>query len=485
MTQPPAAPINAPPLPEPPALDDLRCALEQATQEERSAFIESLEPATRHYLLFNALDLFLHAKQIITGDDWRYFLFQGGRGTGKSVAGSAWIAKQVNNGFMSLAIVAPTYKDLTLTMIPAIKAWFPKDSQPVYHSTEHTLTFSTGCICYCFTSQEETRGYNIQRAWCDELARWSGLIPAKALNIWEVFDDCVRVEGPKGQQPQILHTSTGRNWALFKQFHRWASTNNADRPTRVTIGSSLDNPWLSERAKRNLLAKYKGTKRLEQEVYGGIAEDDAGALWNAANLEANRVEAPPMKTLPGGNQAPEFYRVVIAVDPAMSITGDETGIIVAGLGMNGHAYVLDDRSGNYEPLDWAERVSELFNLYVSMGYRTSVVAEKNQGGQLVYQNIIGVNPRIKNHIQLEHASVGKKERAQPVAAKYAQNMVHHVGGGDEDNKFIQLEDQLTNWTGNPKEKSPDRLDGLVYAITDLLCRSTEAYRDLDNFPNVF
>ena len=243
----------------------------------------------------------------------------------------------------------------------------------------------------------------------------------------------------------------------------------------VTNGHTRDNASnLPARLLRQLIARYQGTSVGEQELAGKILDEAKGALWSRALLDSTRIRPPHQKV-------PLFSRIVVGVDPMVTDIasevetslsqdaqntlqdmpgGSETGIIVAGLGVNGHGYVLDDLSLSASPLTWANKA--LWGLEKWSADR--IIGEENNGGALIEVTLRS----IKGNVPYKgvHASRGKITRAEPVAALYEQNKVHHVG------IFPQLESQLVKFTGNPTQKSPDRLDALVWAITELMLGDT-------------
>ncbi len=195
-------------------------------------------------------------------------------------------------------------------------------------------------------------------------------------------------------------------------------------------------------------AAFEGTALGRQELMGELVESRTGALWDRAAIEAARVRA-----------APPLARVVVAVDPpATSGAGaDECGLVVAGVGEDGIAYVLEDASmGGLSPAGWAERAVRLYRAHEA----DRIVAEVNQGGEMVEAVIRMADPSVP--VRPVRASRGKRVRAEPVAALYERGRVRHAGA------FPMLEDQLCAFTGAPGEASPDRLDALVWALTDLM-----------------
>lgn len=179
--------------------------------------------------------------------------------------------------------------------------------------------------------------------------------------------------------------------------------------------------------------------------------DRPGALWTRETLHRNRRAR---------DELPEMIRIVVAVDPAATsrIDSDETGIVVAGLGADNHAYVLDDVSGKYTPAEWAARAVAAYHEWQA----DRIVAESNQGGEMVEHTLRTVDKNVP--VKLVHASRGKQARAEPVAALDSQGKVHHVG------ILPPLEDQMCRFTGDrpASEGSPDRVDARVWAITELM-----------------
>jgi predicted phage terminase large subunit-like protein len=161
---------------------------------------------------------------------------------------------------------------------------------------------------------------------------------------------------------------------------------------------------------------------------------------------------------------PQFVRKIIAIDPAVSYgeDSDETGIIIAAKGTNNHYYILEDLSGKYAPGFWGNLVVDKYKKQIL----NDVIAEVNQGGELVVQNLRQINPAIG--VRRVHASQGKLTRAEPIAALYEQGLVHHIG------KFPELEEQMVSYTGKGM-KSPDRMDALVWALTDLSDKQVNFY----------
>ena len=184
-----------------------------------------------------------------------------------------------------------------------------------------------------------------------------------------------------------------------------------------------------------------------QELYAEILDDVQGALWSYRGIEKTRIQR---------DELPELQRIVVAIDPAVTNTeeSDETGIIVAGVSQNNRYYVIDDVSGRMSPDGWGRSAIDMFYKYQA----DRIVAEVNNGGDLVEKLLRNIDDTVP--YTPVRASRGKLVRAEPIAALYEQEKVSHVG------MFKELEDQLCSYAAN-SAKSPDRLDALVWALTEL------------------
>jgi phage terminase large subunit-like protein len=219
----------------------------------------------------------------------------------------------------------------------------------------------------------------------------------------------------------------------------------------VTRGSTWDNEAnLAPAFLDEMRRRYEGTRLGRQELDAELLMDADGALWNRDDLDSYRV-----------TKTPTLRRIVVAIDPAVSnnIDSDETGIVVAGIDDTGHGYVLEDRSMKGSPNEWAAAAVTGYNVHKA----DRIVAEANQGGDMITHTLRTVDASVP--VKLVHASRGKRTRAEPIAAMYEQGRVHHVGS------FPQLEDQLCIWT--PDSASPDRLDALVWALTELMVNARQ------------
>jgi len=216
--------------------------------------------------------------------------------------------------------------------------------------------------------------------------------------------------------------------------------------------TSMDNPYLSKDALEDITTDMSSLA-YRMEILAEDIDEAPGALWTRKTIEDNRV-----------TEAPDLHRIVVAVDPSTTSTGDEAGIIGCG-SRKDQGYVLADRSLQGSPLAWAKAAVKLYyDLQANL-----IVAEKNQGGEMVEITIHQVDPDV--HVKLIHASRGKQVRAEPISAKSEKGKVHHVGN------YPMLEDELCLWI--PGDKSPNRLDAMVHGMTELIGKQAFDSMDLD------
>lgn len=386
------------------------------------------------------------------GGAWRSWLILGGRGAGKTRAGAEWVRARAlglwqETGPRSerIAIVAPTLHEARSVMIEGksgLLGVHMEDERPRYEPSKRLLTWPNGTIAQVYSADapEALRGPQFDLAWCDELAKWK-----YAEAVWDMLAFGLRL----GEHPRVLVTTTPRPVPLIK-------TLLADEGTVVMRSATADNrAHLAERFWKAVTERYGGTRLGRQELDGELIDDDPGALFRRDAIEAQRIR-----------QAPSLRRVVVAVDPPASHgrKSNACGIVCAGLGEDGRVYVLDDCSVHgVRPGQWAAAVVALYH-----GRQAGrVVAEVNQGGAMVEAVLREVDASVS--YRAVHAKAGKRTRAEPVAALYEQGRVSHVGA------FPELEDEMCSAIGEGR-KSPDRLDALVWAVTDLVLRRTEGPR---------
>ena len=379
-------------------------------------------------------------EQLEPDGDWNIWLILAGRGYGKTRTGAETIVGwALANPGKHWAVIAPTSGDVRSTCLEGpsgiLQALDLTVSSAAYNRTFGEVTLPNGSVIHGYSAEkpDRVRGPNLAGAWCDEPGSWrfletwyEGLIPALRI----------------GTNPRAIVTGTPRPTRLIRDL-----TSRTDGSVHVTRGSTFDNAAnLSEAALLELRRRYEGTRLGRQELYGELLTDVPGALWQLDQIEADRVTEPPHLT-----------RIVVAIDPAVTSNedSDESGIVVAGIGTDGHAYVLADRSMRGTPDQWARRAVEAYHEYQA----DRIIGEANNGGDMIETVVRSVDPNVS--YRKVTASRGKHTRAEPISALYEQHRVHHVG------MLADLEDQMVSWL--PEDpKSPDRMDALVWAVTELI-----------------
>ena len=415
--------------------------------EERAAFLSGLSQeealALKHDWRFWA-----RPAQIEPPGRWRFWIIKPGRGWGKTRTGAETVRRWIESGVCSrVALVNDTAADVRDVMIegPAgILTISPPWNKPIYEPSKRRLTWNNGAVAICYAAEapELLRGPEHDGAWCDELAKWKNLQKKdqEGGTAWSNLLFGLRV----GNNPRAIITTTPRP---IPEFRKLLKRQNVV----ITDGSSFDNRVnLSDDWFEDVIAPILGTRLARQEVGGELLEDTPGALWTIDRLDSNRVE-----------QAPGLKRIVIAIDPSGSADterGAECGIVAAGLGMDGHGYVLQDFTDRFTPGEWGALAVKQFGALKA----DRIIGEKNFGGQMVAHTVrtaakdAGANVAYKD----VNASRGKLLRAEPIAALDEQRRMHIVGS------LPKLEDQLCHWI--PGMKSPDRLDAMVWALTELM-----------------
>jgi len=376
-------------------------------------------------------------QQLPPEGNWRIWLIISGRGWGKTFTGAGWlIEKALSEPGIECAVVAPTFTDVRRTCVEGpsgiIKSLLPGQLD-FYNRSNGQITLKNGSKIHMVSADEpdRARGLNLSAVWLDEAGSF------RYEQIWtEGIAPALRIGNP-----QAIITTTPRPTKLLRDFMA-----RTDGSVIVTRGSTFDNAAnLSEAALAELRNRYEGTRLGRQEIYGELLTDTPGALWKQDDIDRTRLTV-----------APELVRIVVAIDPAVTSgeDSDETGIVVVGKDSAGRGYLLADRSCRDTPSGWAHRAVQAFNDFSA----DRIVAEKNQGGDMVEQTIRSVFPNAP--YSGINARQGKRLRAEPVAALYEQGKISHVGAYD------QLEDQMVSWVPD-SGYSPDRLDAMVHGFTEL------------------
>jgi predicted phage terminase large subunit-like protein len=380
------------------------------------------------------------------GDWWTTWIYLAGRGAGKTRAGAETIRDWVESGrCRRLGLIAPTQGDARDVMLEGesgLLSVCSRTERPIYQPSRRRVEWPNGAIATLYSAEESERlrGPQHDALWCDELAAWKN-----AQGVWDTAMLGLRL----GKRPRAIVTTTPKPIPLLRGLLK-----REGKDVAITRGKTRDNSEnLASAFLSEIVSRYQGTRLGRQELDGELLDDVPGALWSRDLLEQTRKardELPPMR------------RIVVAIDPAISAgeTADETGLIVAGLGADGHGYVLEDASAKLLPVDWARRAVALYSRWNA----DRLVAESNQGGLMVEQTVRTVDQNVS--FRSVHASRGKITRAEPIAALFEQQRVHLAGN------FPELEDELCTFTAGSLG-SPDRLDAMVWALTDLMLISSD------------
>lgn len=385
-------------------------------------------------------------KQITPKGDWNTWLILAGRGWGKTRTGAQDVAFYgLTKPKSRIAIVTPTFGDGRDTCIEGVSGLLSVIDPELIDNWNRSigeLKLKNGTIYKTFTAEQpdRLRGPQFHRAWCDELGSWANP---------ETFDQLLfglRL----GDNPQCVITTTPKPTELVKSL----LTSKGIHITKGNTFENIDN--LAKTAVEKLKEKYEGTRLGRQELYAEVLEDVEGALWNRDMIQKSLLK----------DQEPQIYkRIVIAIDPAVTQhkKSSETGIVVAGISDTDQFHILDDLSGKYSPDGWARIVVENYYKYEA----DKIIAEVNNGGDLVEKVVRTVDKEV--NFGSVRATKGKYLRAEPISALYEQNRVVH------NKPFPFLEDQMCNYNPISYTGSPDRLDALVWALTELTSRTGKAY----------
>jgi phage terminase large subunit-like protein len=389
------------------------------------------------------------------GGPWTTWLALGGRGAGKTRLGAEFVRAlalgvppYADAPHARIALVGETDHDVREVMIEGASGLLragPWSDRPAWSPSRRRLEWSNGAVAQAFSAEdpESLRGPQFDAAWCDELAKWR-----LANDAFDMLQFGLRL----GARPRQLITTTPRPTALVKRLLADPRTAVTRAPTQANA-AHLSPAFLAE-----VVARYAGTRLGRQEILGEIIEDRAGALWSRAMIETCRVAA-----------APPLARIVVGIDPPAGSrpNSDACGIVAAGRAEDGAIYVLEDATvAGLAPAGWAAKAIAVYRRLAA----DTLVAEVNQGGEMVRAVLRQVDASVP--LKAVHATRGKWLRAEPVAAMYAQGKVKHVA------PFEELEDQMCDFelSGLSSGRSPDRLDALVWAVTELTARTGQGPR---------
>ncbi len=406
----------------------------------RSEFLDGLSEDELRALDWEWRRFWARPKQIEPPGDWTIWLILAGRGFGKTRTGAEWVIERIEAGARRIALVGETAADARDVMVEGedgVLIHSPPWNPAKYEPSKRRVTWKNGAVATTFSADEpdQIRGPQHDTAWGDEVAKWRYELA------WDNLQFGLRIVGKL--QPRAVATTTPKPTPLIRALVK-------DPDCIVTRGSTDENRGnLAPKFLRAIHKKYGGTRLGRQELDAELLEDAPGALWKRAQIDEHRV-----------TKAPRLTRIVIAVDPSVSSESEnaETGIVAAGLGEDGHGYLLADGTiPQPTPEAWGSQAVSLFNTHEA----NLVVGEVNNGGDLVEANVRAAAGEQIIPFKQVRASRGKAIRAEPIATLGEQGRIHHLGS------WGALEDELCQWEPGVG-KSPNRLDAYVWAFTELM-----------------
>jgi predicted phage terminase large subunit-like protein len=415
----------------------LAVSLASLPETDRARILDGFSREECEALLYD-WRVWARPEQLPPTGDWRGWLLMAGRGSGKTRAGVEWVLDpDILLPDDRIALIAPTTADVRDVVVEGesgILACAPPWNRPDYEPSKRRLTWKNGAMATTYSADEpdRLRGPQHTRAWCDEIAAWR-----YGPETWSNLMFGLRL----GDDPKWVATTTPKPVRLVRELLDQKNV-VLTKMTTYDNAANLAPAFMDE-----IIGKYEGTRLGRQELMAELLEDVPGALWTRTQIDELRVK-----------EEPDMVRIVVAVDPAVT-SGEEadlTGIIVAGRGTDGQGYVLEDLTCRKSPDAWAQDVVAAYHRWKA----DRVVAEVNNGGDLVETILRTVSGNVS--YKAVHASRGKRVRAEPIAALYEQGKVHHVG------TFPDLEDQMTMYVPDQYDGSPDRVDAMVWAFTELI-----------------
>jgi phage terminase large subunit-like protein len=411
--------------------------ISELPKAERDALILSLS-AEKALALRYDWPSWARSNQLPPPGSWSYWMVKAGRGFGKTRTGSETLRQRIKDGVKQANIIVRTVGDIEKVLVRSsggILKVCPPDERPTWVANKRLFLWPGGATSFVFTAEEpdSLRGPECEFLWADELASWR-----YGQETWDNAMMGLRL----GANPQAIITTTPRPTKLVRELI-------ANPFTVLTAGTTYENRAnLAEAFYTQIIRKYEGTRLGRQELLAEVLDDNPGALFKQTDIDGARV-----------TKLPPLVRIVVAMDPAVTSSeeSDEWGIIAAGQDGRdpAHFYLLADESAIYTPDEAAKQAVRLYHRLAA----DRLVGEANNGGDMIEALVRHQDANVA--YKKVTASRGKQVRAEPVSALYEQGRVHHHG------IFAQLEDQATSWNPKTDKDSPDRMDGMVWAITEL------------------
>lgn len=415
---------------------DVQSLRSQYSEPELRARLAELSEADLRALYYD-WNFWARPDQCIPAGEWAVWLILAGRGYGKTRVGAEMVRIWKKQGYKRINFIAATADDLRDTMVEGesgILAICPNNERPIYRVSKRRLEWPDGSRSLLFSAEEpdRLRGKQHDKLWGDEPASW------QYDDAWDQAMFGLRL----GDNPQCVATTTPKPTKLIR-------TIMADPSTHITRGTTYENrDNLANTFYTKIITRYEGTRLGRQELMGEVLDDNPGALFHLSDVDGARVQ-----------KLPPLSRIVVALDPATTSNedSDEWGIIAAGIDgrFPEHGYVIADESNIYTP---NEAAKQAVRLYHRLG-ADRVVGEANNGGDMIEALLRNEDANVS--YKKVTASRGKVIRAEPVSALYEQRRIHHHG------TFGALESQMVNWNPRTDDDSPDRMDAMVWAMTEL------------------
>jgi predicted phage terminase large subunit-like protein len=431
-------------------LKDLRFKFDKLTPKQKSLFYSALSDQER--VMIAKSWAFLARKNQLAPDEWNsdkpYWVIVSGRGYGKTRTGAETTLDHIEElgSQARVALIASISSDARDVMIEGESGLLAcaqrRGIECTYEPSKRRISFKNGAVATSFTAEEPNRLRGPQHtfAWCDELSSWK-----YDQETWDMMMFGLRL----GPCPKVIITTTPKPRRLMRDL----LTSNK---SVITRGSTYENRAnLAPQFLKAIEERFEGTRLGRQEIYGDLLEDNPDALWQPAMIEATRIH--DIMHIDDLSHKYNITRIVVAVDPAVTSgdNADETGVVVAAKCEDGTFLVLDDQTCKLSPDQWGRLVVDLYHKWNA----DRIIGEANQGGDLIESLLRNIDRSIP--YRSVRATKGKRTRAEPISALYEQGKVRHVGC------FDKLEDQMCMFTADNFDGSPDRVDALVWALTEL------------------